>query len=82
MVCGACAEKRIELVRPPVALTECAAEPAAPDLPPVPWGAAEARAVQMMRDATTLAYVLALRSAWGDCSADVAGVKAWSEALK
>jgi hypothetical protein len=28
------------------------------------------------------AYVLALRSAWGDCSATVAGVKAWAKGLE
>jgi hypothetical protein len=78
----ACEPKRIEIVKPPVALTECADEPAAPSLPPVDWSSVEAaRPVQQRRDGMTLDYLLALREAWGDCSADVAGVKAWSDSL-
>jgi len=39
------------------------------------------KALQLQRDTATLDYILALRSAWGDCSAKVAGVKAWSDKL-
>lgn len=74
---------RVELVKPPAALTECAGEPVAPDLAPVDWSTvATARPSQQARDLAMLGYVLALRSAWGDCSADVAGVKAWSDGLE
>lgn len=34
-----------------------------------------------MRDEMTLAYVLAMRAAWGDCLAKVAGVKEWADRL-
>ena len=69
----ACAPARIETVKPPAALTECADEPVAPALP--------GRDQQAERDRLTLAYILGLRSAWGDCSSKVAGIKAWSDAL-
>lgn len=39
------------------------------------------RAITGKRDAATLGYVVAMRSAWGDCSSNVAGVKAWTDAL-
>lgn len=55
----------------------CADEPLAPSLPPRDGTIETERA----RDALTLAYALAMRAAWGDCKADVAGVKAWADAL-
>jgi hypothetical protein len=70
---GACEPKRIEIVKPPIALTTCADEPQAPDLP--------TREQQAERDRLTLDYILGLRSAWGDCKSKVAGIKAWSEGL-
>jgi hypothetical protein len=83
VVLAACEPKRIELVKPPVALTACADEPVAPDLPAVDWTSVEtARPIQANRDDLTLDYILALRSAGGDCSADVAGIKAWSDGLE
>lgn len=82
MVLGACEPKRIETVRPPAALTECAVEPVAPDLPRVDWSSVEtARPTQQQRDLATFGYILALRTAYGDCAADVAGLKAWSDGL-
>lgn len=69
----ACEPKRIEIIKPPVALTECADEPQAPDLPP--------REQQAERDRLTLDYIFGLRSAWGDCRSKVDGIRAWSEAL-
>jgi len=74
----ACGTERVRVAKPPVELTVCAAEPAAPDLPAKDG----TDAVQIVRDRMTLDYLLALRSAWGDCAAKVAGVKAWSEGLK
>ena len=78
ILCGlaltACEPKRIEVVRPPVALTECADEPGAPALP--------GREQQVERDRLTLDYILGLRSAYGDCKSKVAGVKAWSDSLE
>lgn len=78
----ACEPKRIEAVKPPVALTECADEPVAPSLPPVDWSSVEtARPVQRERDRLTLDYVLALRTWGGDCKADVNGLAEWSAGL-
>lgn len=57
----------------PIELTTCADEPAAPDLPVV-----VSPADQVARDLLMLDYVLALRSAWGDCHAKVDGAKAWN----
>lgn len=74
MACAACATTpRVELVKPPAALTFCAGEPVAPDLP--------GRDRQAERDKLVFDYILALRSAWGDCASKVAGVKAWSDGL-
>jgi hypothetical protein len=69
----ACAPKRVEVIRPPAELTSCAAEPEAPDLP--------GRQQQAERDRLTLAYILGLRSAYGDCRSKVDGLRAWSEAM-
>ena len=60
------------LVLPPASLTECSAEPLAPELP--------SREYQNERDNLTLAYVLALRSAWGDCKSKTEGLRAWMDA--
>lgn len=62
------------MTKPPVALLTCADEPLAPDLPP--------RGMQDQRDMLMLDYVLALRSAWGDCSSKVAGVRAWADEME
>lgn len=72
---GACTTERVRIVAPPAELQSCADEPAAPDIP-ARDGTAE---TDLRRDRMTLDYVLAMRSAWGDCFAKVAGVKAWSE---
>ena len=69
----ACGGERVVVVKPPVDLTHCADEPVAPDLPPP--------AMQALRDQMMLAYVLAFRSAWGDCRAKVEGLRAWSDGL-
>lgn len=79
----ACGGERVVIVKPPVALTSCADEPIAPDLAPVDWSSVEtAKPVQRERDQATLAYILALRSAWGSCAATVAGVKEWAKGLE
>lgn len=79
---AACSQPRVEIVKPPVSLTHCQDEPTAPDLPRVDWSSVEvAQPMQLIRDQMMLGYVLSLRSAWGDCSAKVEGVKAWSEGL-
>jgi hypothetical protein len=69
----ACEPKRVEIVKPPAALTSCADEPVSPDLP--------GRDQQAERDRLTLAYILGLRSAWGDCRSKVDGLRAWSDAF-
>lgn len=82
-VLTACGGERVVIVKPPVALTSCAGEPDAPDLAPVDWSSVEtAKPVQRERDQATLAYILALRSAWGSCAAKVAGVKDWAKGLE
>lgn len=68
-----CGQERPALAKPPADLLGCADEPVAPSLP--------GRDEQARRDALTLDYVLALRSAWGDCRAKVAGVRAWVDAI-
>lgn len=66
-----CGQERPAIANPPADLLRCADEPVAPDLP--------GREEQAKRDALTLDYILALRSAWGDCFAKVAGVRAWAD---
>ena len=68
---GACGQERPALAKPPTDLLTCADEPVAPDLP--------GRDEQAARDLLVFNYILSLRQAWGDCSAKVAGVAAWSE---
>lgn len=84
MACAACGNERPAIAKPHVTLLTCADEPEAPDLPPVPWAMgvlAVIQQVQANRDAATLDYVLAMRSAWGDCRAKVAGTRAWADSL-
>lgn len=69
----ACGQTRPVIAKPPVALLSCQDEPTAPDLP--------GRDQQDARDRLTLEYLLSLRSAWGDCSSKVAGVKAWADGI-
>lgn len=77
ILCGAlltaCAPARPVVILPPIALTECADEPVAPELP--------GRERQLERDQITLVYILAMRSAWGDCRAKVDGLRAWREGM-
>ena len=68
-----CGQERPALAKPPADLLVCADEPVAPELP--------GRDRQDARDRLTLDYLLALRSAWGDCFAKIAGVRAWADAL-
>lgn len=37
--------------------------------------------MQIQRDTMTLGYILGLRSAWGDCKAQLDGLRAWNEAM-
>lgn len=89
MACAACGEK-IRIALPPAELETCADEAEAPDLPAMPWAdalkaltGADALAIlkpiAQARDAATLDYVLAQRSAYGDCRSKVDGLKAWRE---
>lgn len=61
----------VKATKPPPSLLTCAAEPSAPQLP----------APGIERDRLVLGYVLALRAAYGDCAANLAGVRAWADAL-
>lgn len=74
---SACGTERPRIVRPPVELTTCAGEPAVPVLPERDG----TDAGQLVRDRLTLDFILALRSAYGDCRSKVDGLRAWSEAL-
>ena len=71
----ACGQKEPVLILPPADLATCAAMPDAPDIPERD-GANE---TQLERDRMTLAYILDLRSAYGDCAAKVMGLAAWRE---
>lgn len=64
-----CGQPEPVVLTPPPALLTCADEPPVPELPSPEY--------QKERDVLTLAYVLALRSAWGDCRSKVDGVRAW-----
>ena len=70
---AACTPERPAIVKPPVELTTCAAEPVAPVLPD--------RTDQAARDMVIGTYILALVMAGADCRARVDAVRAWSEAL-
>lgn len=70
---SACSQERVQIVRPPVSLTQCDDEPTPPELPD--------RTQQLERDRLVLEYILSLRDAWGDCSAKVDGIRAWSDGL-
>ena len=83
LILSAASCERPVIIAPPVELTTCAAEPQAPDLPPVDWSSVEtAQPIQRARDIAMLSYVLAWRTAHGDCAAKVAGVKAWAEGVE
>lgn len=67
------------LATPPPERLVCADEPQPPDLPPVDWASVEtARPVQLQRDITIFDYVLAFRTALGDCKGNLAYVAAWA----
>lgn len=85
----ACAP-HVRLATPPPELLTCAPEPDKPDLAPYDWAGIES-AAQTVREAVAMARemvtardraefdaYLAMRSAWGDCAADVTGVRAWA----
>lgn len=73
ILCGtalaSCGNDRPVVVLPPAELAVCSSEPETPELP----------APGVERDRIVLDYVLALREAWADCAAKVAGLKAWRE---
>lgn len=72
MPLGACEKKVLAVaVRPPASLLTCQAEPGAPELPEP----------GIERDRIVLAYLLAMRAAYGDCASKVAGVRSWADAL-
>jgi len=71
---AACTPQRVRTALPPADLLTCADEPQAPSIP----SRDGTDATQFERDRMTLAYILGLRSAWGDCAAKVAGVRAWA----
>lgn len=69
---SACGPKVLAVaVKPPADLLTCAGEPLAPILPPP----------GIERDRIVTDWLLAYRTAWGDCSAKVLGIRAWAEAL-
>lgn len=68
---AACGQPRPVIIAPPADLATCALMPDAPDLP------AQSPETQRERDEMVLQFILALRSAHGDCAAKVAGLRAW-----
>jgi hypothetical protein len=83
LILSAASCERPVIIAPPVELTTCAAEPHAPDLPAVDWSSVEtAQPVQRARDVAILAYVLAWRTAHGDCRARVDGLRAWADGVE
>ena len=70
---ASCGDKvPVKATKPPAVLLTCSAEPVAPELP----------APGIERDRIVLAYLLAMRAAYGDCASKVAGVKRWANALQ
>lgn len=74
---GMCGQPEPIALTPPASLLTCADEPTAPDLPTRDGTIG----TELLRDRAVLEYVLALRTAGGDCRAKVAGVRAWSETV-
>ncbi len=70
---AACGQPRPVIIAPPAELATCADAPEAPELPAKDG----TDAVQMVRDQMILTFILALRSAYGDCRAKVDGLAAW-----
>lgn len=73
-----CGEPRLRVLTPPAELAHCAEEPVSPSLAAIDWtSVATAQPIQRARDAAMLAYVLALRTAGGDCRSRVEGLADW-----
>lgn len=70
---AACTPERPAIIKPPVELMTCAAEPVAPVLPD--------RTEQAARDMVVGTYILALVMAGADCRARVDALRAWGDAL-
>lgn len=70
VLAGCGGQERPVVILPPASLAECSTEPEAPVLGPP----------GVERDRAVLAYVLALREAWADCAAKVAGLASWRNA--
>lgn len=71
----ACGEPVPVVLTPPPHLLECADEPPPPELPERDG----TKETQDRRDTLMLDGYLRLRSAYGDCKADVKGVKVWAD---
>ena len=71
---AACGQERPRIALPPAEYLTCADEPPAPSIP----ARDGTDATQLVRDQMALAYILAMRSAFGSCKAAVAGVNAWA----
>ena len=64
------------IITPPDDLRTCASEPDAPSLPE------RDGTNEVARDTLVLNYILALRSAYGDCASKVAGLDAWIDGVE
>lgn len=71
-------DKHVRVATPPAELLTCADEPRAPLIPERDGTAA----TEVARDVATLGYVLGLRSAYGDCKANLAGVEEWARGVR
>lgn len=73
---SACTPERVRIATPPAELLTC--DPI-PDVPTLPDQTPE---TQRARDLLTLGYILALRTAYGACAGNLAGVRAWAEKVE
>lgn len=73
---AACGQPRPVIIAPPAELATCALMPDAPDLP------VQSPETQRERDLATLAYILALRTAYADCASRVAGLAKWRDGVE
>ncbi|MEN9924064.1 MAG: hypothetical protein RL268_190 [Pseudomonadota bacterium] len=77
-----CTRERPVIVKPPVELLSCQAEPVAPVLPPQDWSSIDvAKAIQAIRDKLTGLWVLDSVKAGQDCRNKVGATRAWAGAL-
>lgn len=66
-------DHNVRIATPPPELLECDPMPIPPELPP------QSAETQRVRDLLTLGHIIALRTAYGSCAGNLAGVRVWRE---